>query len=158
MAIYSDHSLSAASPEALELASAVLAIQAAYLAKVTGELTRSEISFSQFLLLTHLDGIPALTMTSISRMMHHTTAASTGLVDRLRLIGYVQREHDKKDRRKVLISITPKGTRFIKKVKADIAATFAPALEALTATESKAALQIFQKVSSYCAGSKCGGV
>lgn len=150
----SDSQKTTFSPESLELAAVVLAIQAGYLTKVTGEFTRSEISFSQFMLLIHLDGAPAITMTAISRMMHHTTAASTGLVDRLRAIGYVQREHDKKDRRRVLISITPKGSRFITKVKEEMAAIFVPALETLTATESKAALQIFKKVTSYCNGSK----
>ncbi len=50
-----------------------------------------------------------VTMSEVAERMDHSTAAATGLVDRLENLGYVERTHATNDRRKVLVRITPKG-------------------------------------------------
>ncbi|MED6299081.1 MAG: MarR family transcriptional regulator, partial [Verrucomicrobiota bacterium] len=61
-----------------------------------------------------------LTMTHISKKMGHSTAAATGLVDRLEKLGYVQRLHASDDRRKVMVQITRKGIDLVDKMREDI--------------------------------------
>ncbi len=56
-------------------------------------------------------------MTDVSKKMGHSTAASTGLVDRLEKLGYVQRLHAADDRRKVMVQITKKGMDMVQTVK-----------------------------------------
>jgi len=45
-------------------------------------------------------------MTDIAKKMGHSTAAATGLVDRLEKLGFVERMHSAEDRRKVFVRIT----------------------------------------------------
>ena len=52
--------------------------------------------------------------------MGHSTAAATGLVDRLEKLGYVQRLHASDDRRKVMVQITRKGIDLVDKMREDI--------------------------------------
>ena len=59
-------------------------------------------------------------MTHISKKMGHSTAAATGLVDRLEKLGYVQRLHASDDRRKVMVQITRKGIDLVDKMREDI--------------------------------------
>ena len=59
-------------------------------------------------------------LTHISQKMGHSTAAATGLVDRLEKLGYVQRLHASDDRRKVMVQITRKGIDLVDKMREDI--------------------------------------
>lgn len=81
------------------------------------KLNNAEISFAQFFLLGYLASEDYLTMTDVSKKMGHSTAASTGLVDRLEKLGYVKRLHAADDRRKVMVQITRKGTNLVETVK-----------------------------------------
>ncbi len=60
-------------------------------------------------------------MTDISKKMGHSTAAATGLVDRLEKLGYVQRLHAADDRRKVMVQITRKGIEMVSRLRNSIA-------------------------------------
>ena len=60
-------------------------------------------------------------MTEISNKMGHSTAAATGLVDRLEKLGYVQRLHAADDRRKVMVQITRKGIDLVGRLRNAIA-------------------------------------
>ena len=70
---------------------------------VSKELQRGNVSFPQYALLDFLAQKGELTMTEIAKKMDHTTAAATGLVDRLEKLGHVERCHAKSDRRKILV-------------------------------------------------------
>ena len=59
-------------------------------------------------------------MSEIAARMRHTTAAATGLVDRLETFGYVVRAHATDDRRKVLVHITPCGSELVGRIKDDM--------------------------------------
>lgn len=84
---------------------------------INKELGKGKISYAQFFLLGSLAHVDYLTMTDVSKKMGHSTAASTGLVDRLEKLGYVQRLHAADDRRKVMVQITRKGMEMIRTFK-----------------------------------------
>jgi DNA-binding MarR family transcriptional regulator len=80
-------------------------------------LTRKGVSEIQFALLVQLaTEYDYLTMTEISKTVGHSTAAATGLVDRLEKLGYVQRLHASDDRRKVMVQVTRKALDLINEV------------------------------------------
>jgi DNA-binding MarR family transcriptional regulator len=54
-----------------------------------------------------------ITMTDISRKMGHSTAAATGMIDRLEKLGYMERTHAVDDRRKVIVCVTEKGLEIL---------------------------------------------
>lgn len=81
------------------------------------ELYRGKITFPQFLILELLYKEKESTMTNIARTMSVTTAAATGIVERLVRDGYVVRINDTGDRRIILIRLTAKGTSLVEKIQ-----------------------------------------
>ncbi|MFP6872807.1 MAG: MarR family transcriptional regulator [Verrucomicrobiales bacterium] len=94
--------------------------QRSFLLDLSKELNKGSVSFAQFFLLGYLAKEDYLTMTDISKKMGHSTAAATGLVDRLEKLGYVQRLHASDDRRKVMVQVTRKGIDLVDKMREDI--------------------------------------
>lgn len=113
------------------------------------ELSRGKVSFPQFFLLGHIVGSKSLSMTEIAEKMNHTTAAATGLVDRLENLGYVHRMHGRDDRRKVLVRITPKGTSLVERIRQDIINKLSLVTELLTPREQTSWLHIYEKIHKH---------
>lgn len=80
-------------------------------------LNEAGLTLLQFDLLMILKREEQLDMTLISRELGHTTAATTGLMDRLISLGYVIRTRSKEDRRRVFASLSKKGKLLIGKVQ-----------------------------------------
>ncbi len=129
-----------------ELAEIILLFQRSLLCNLSVEIARGNVSFSQFFLLAALDRGEALTMSEIAARMRHTTAAATGLVDRLQTLGYVQRAHATDDRRKIFVKITPLGSELVARSKDDMIRNLNSVMTYLTAAEQKAWLQIYRKI------------
>jgi len=108
-------------PDAERMADFIMFTQRSFLLDLSKELNEGNISYAQFFLLGYLSSEDYLTMTSISKKMGHSTAAATGLVDRLEKLGYVQRLHAADDRRKVMVQITRKGIDLVKALRDCIA-------------------------------------
>jgi DNA-binding MarR family transcriptional regulator len=106
--------------DAEKLADYVLFVQRTVILNLSTELNKGNVSFPQFFLLTYLASEEYLTMTDIAKKMGHSTAATTGLVDKLEKLGYVERVHAIEDRRKIMVRITAKGVDFIAKRKTEI--------------------------------------
>jgi DNA-binding MarR family transcriptional regulator len=100
-----------------QVADFILFSQREFLLNLSKDLSRGNISFAQFYLMGYLRTSGELTMTDIARKMGHSTAAATGLVDRLEKLGYVERMHAEDDRRKVLVKITEQGTELVAKLR-----------------------------------------
>jgi DNA-binding MarR family transcriptional regulator len=83
----------------------------------TGELYKGKISLPQFLALGFINGQGQAKMTDMARYMAVSTAAMTGIVDRLVRDGYTVRAYDQKDRRIIKIKLTQKGVKLVKKIK-----------------------------------------
>jgi len=80
------------------------------------ELYSGRITLPQFLILDFLNRRGEAKMTDLARFMRVTTAAMTGVVDRLVRNKYVQRIHESNDRRVIKVKLSAKGSRLIKKI------------------------------------------
>ncbi|MEO0414625.1 MAG: MarR family transcriptional regulator [Verrucomicrobiota bacterium] len=117
-------------PNADRLADFIMFAQRSFLLDLSKELNKGNISYAQFFLLGYLASEDYLTMTDISKKMGHSTAAATGLVDRLEKLGYVQRLHAADDRRKVMVQITRKGIDLVDNLRNTIAENIAAVMDA----------------------------
>lgn len=117
--------------DAGHLADFVLFTQRSCILNLSRELNRGGLSYPQFFLLTYLSSEESLTMTDIAGKMGHSTAAATGLVDRIEKLGYVERVHASEDRRKILVRITSKGTEIVAKMRKEIATDLASILASM---------------------------
>ena len=80
------------------------------------ELCKNKITFPQFFLLDYLNKHGSSTMTTLAKFMGVTTAAMTGIIERLVESGYCQRVYDANDRRLIRMKIASSGQRIVKKV------------------------------------------
>lgn len=137
--------------DAEELADLAMKLQRRFLLQLSEELGRGSVSFPQFFLLTYLVRHEFLTMSGIAARMGHTTAAATGLVDRLERLGYVQRSHAQDDRRKVIVKITRKGSNLVARIRQDMVNKISLVMrDRLTPEESKTWIEIYRKISDFC--------
>ena len=121
-----------------------------FMLTLSKELQRGDVSFPQYFLLGFLALKGELTMTEIAKKMGHTTAAATGLVDRLEKAGHVERGHAKHDRRKILVKITPSGKGIVSEVRDDMIANLLKMMAHLEPDEQRMWLTIYEKITKYC--------
>lgn len=136
--------------DAERLADIFTVLQRCFVLHLSKELARGDVSFSQYCLLSFLREDQQLTMSEIAQRMGHTTAAATGLIDRLENFGYVQRAHGKDDRRKILVQITSSGAALCAEVRDDMVSNLLKMMSVLDAQEQKTWLQIYEKIFTYC--------
>ncbi len=132
------------------LAHIVLEMQRCFVLRLCKELAPGNVSFPQFFLLAFLDQKEVLTMSAIAQKMGHTTAAASGLVDRLENLDYVVRSSAPEDRRKVMVCITEKGSALVLRIRAEMEGNLQKIMAHLTPDEQKAWLQIYSKIYDYC--------
>jgi len=133
--------------EAGKLADFIMFTQRSFLLNLSKELNKGSVSFAQFFLLGYLASEDYLTMTSIANKMGHSTAAATGLVDRLEKLGYVQRLHAADDRRKVMVQITRKGIDLVERMRGDIQDSLVELMADLDSDEKSNLLENFGRLS-----------
>lgn len=136
------------------LADIILTLQHCFMLGLSEQLARGQVSFSQFFLLGHITH-ESLSMTVIAKRMNHTTAAATGIVDRLAKFGYVRRISSEKDRRKVLVEITHKGTDLVGSIRQDIIQNLSQIMSLLPPQDQKAWLRIYESIQAYCQTKEC---
>lgn len=136
--------------DAERLADIFTTLQRCFILTLSKELNRGNVSFSQYCLLGFLAQQKQLTMTEIANRMGHTTAAATGLVDRLEKLGHVRRVHAKDDRRKILVQLTASGATIVSEVRDDMVATLLKMMDHLEPVEQTAWLQIYEKIFAFC--------
>ncbi len=123
--------------DADRLADFVLFTQRSCILNLSNELNRGNISFPQFFLLAYLSSEDYLTMSDIAKKMGHSTAAATGLVDRLEKLSYVERIHAAEDRRKIMVRITSKGTELVAHMRKEIATNLADIMSEMDEEETE---------------------
>ena len=124
--------------DADRLADFVLFTQRSCILNLSTELNKGNISFPQFFLLTYLSSEEYLTMSDLAKKMGHSTAAATGLVDRLEKLLYVERVHAAEDRRKIMVRITAKGVELVAKMRSEIANDLAGILAGMDEDQAEA--------------------
>jgi len=87
-----------------------------FMKRQENELYRGKITLPQFIILEFLNLKGGCKMSDIARYIDVTTAAVTGMVDRLVKSGYVQREVSAADRRIIKINLTAKGKNLVERV------------------------------------------
>ncbi|MDF1850212.1 MAG: MarR family transcriptional regulator [Verrucomicrobiales bacterium] len=125
--------------------------QRSFLLDLSRELNKGNVSYAQFFLLGYLANEDYLTMTDISKKMGHSTAAATGLVDRLEKLGYVQRLHAADDRRKVMVQITRKGIEMVTRLRNSIADSISEIMAAQESGEDEAIQPIYSQLREFLA-------
>jgi len=135
-----------------KLADFILFSQREFLLNLSKELNRDNISFAQFFLLTYLASSKELTMTDIARKMGHSTAAATGLVDRLEKLGYMERTHAVDDRRKVMVRVTPKGLDLVSRLRDELQQQIADAMDVTEATDAASFMTSYRSMDATLAG------
>ena len=135
--------------DAGKLADFIMFTQRSFLLNLSKELNKGSVSYAQFFLLGYLANENFLTMTDISNKMGHSTAAATGLVDRLEKLGYVQRLHASEDRRKVMVQITKKGIELVERIREDIVSSLVTLMVDLDENEQDALLKTYGKISTF---------
>lgn len=138
-------------PNADRLADFIMFAQRSFLLDLSKELNQGSISYAQFFLLGYLANEDYLTMTDISKKMGHSTAAATGLVDRLEKLGYVQRLHAADDRRKVMVQITRKGIELVSRLRNIIADSISQVMVAQESGDDEAIQPIYTQLREFLA-------
>ena len=105
--------MSSISEEANKLADFILFTQRSCILNLSSELNEGKVSYPQFFLLTYLASEDFLSMSSIAQKMGHSTAAATGMVDKLQEMGYLKRMSAAKDRRKIMVAIAQEGRELV---------------------------------------------
>lgn len=138
-------------PNADRLADFIMFAQRSFLLDLSKELNKGNVSYAQFFLLGYLANEDYLTMTDISKKMGHSTAAATGLVDRLEKLGYVQRLHAADDRRKVMVQITRKGIEMVSRLRNVIADSISQVMAATESGEEEDIQPIYSQLREFLA-------
>ncbi|GEP42458.1 hypothetical protein BGE01nite_17490 [Brevifollis gellanilyticus] len=136
---------SSQSKDHAKLADFILFSQREFLLNLSRELNRDNISFAQFFLLSYLASSKELTMTDIAKKMGHSTAAATGLVDRLEKLGYMERTHAIDDRRKVMVRVTSKGLDLVNRLRDELQSQIAEAMSESSASDAVSFLSSYRK-------------
>lgn len=137
--------------DAERLADIFTVLQRCFISRLSRELLRGDVSFPQYFLLSYLDQTDHLSMSQIAARMGHTTAASTGLVDRLENLGLVERVHASDDRRKINVHCTPAGHELVMRVREDMVVNLLNLMEHLNANEQESWVKIYEKISKIYA-------
>ena len=80
------------------------------------ELYKGKITLPQFLILNFLNSGGESKMKDLARFMRVTTAAMTGMIERLVREGFCVRRYDPQDRRIIKVKLTPKGNALVNKI------------------------------------------
>lgn len=87
-----------------------------FVRRQSNQLFKGQITLPQFLILGFLYREQESKMTALAHFMRVSTAAMTGIVDRLVRVGYVVRISDPFDRRITKIKLTAKGSQLLNRV------------------------------------------
>lgn len=117
----SSHSHSGISDDVQHLADFILLSQRSCILRLSPQLNRGKVSYPQFFLLAYLAEEECLSMSNIAKMMGHSTAAATGMVDKLQELGHLKRYTAASDRRKIMVRITEQGRELVQQMRNNIA-------------------------------------
>jgi DNA-binding MarR family transcriptional regulator len=111
-----------------------------------GDMVKTEISMPQILIMENLVKNTAIKMSDIARMLSITTAAATGIVDRMVKKGYLRRNFEVDDRRVIKVELTTKGRELIKKISDEKRKMFIKVFSQISLEDRENYLRILNKV------------
>ncbi len=134
---YSTTNTKTENPDAERLADFILFTQRSCILNLSTELNKEKLSFPQFFLLAYLSSEEFLAMSDIAHKMGHSTAAATGLVDRLEKLNFVERKQAADDRRKIIVRITDVGVKMVAKMRKEIASNISTLMTDMDTEEAE---------------------
>jgi DNA-binding MarR family transcriptional regulator len=123
------------------------AISREFLRNQTVEFYKVKITLPQCVILEILDKNGESNMSDLAKSLNVTTAATTGLVDRLVRDGYVMRIDDPYDRRVVKIKLTAKGNKVTKTIHSHKRDMIIKLFGALSPDEREEYLRLLTRIS-----------
>ncbi len=122
------------------------AVMRAFARRQTNELYKGKITLPQFFILNCLERNGGSRMSELAHVMEVTTAAATGIIDRLVRYGYVARGYDPKDRRVINVRLTHRGSELVKKISRQRKQVILDVFGALSKEERKAYLSVLMHI------------
>lgn len=104
------------------------------------------ITQTQFLMVAAIHAFRACTMGVLAKNLNVKMPTATGIADRLARGGYVKRFHPPEDRRKVLITLTPEGERFVENFQKVMKIRWAEVLHHLNGGELRSLYRAVHKL------------
>ena len=105
-----------------------------------------QISPTQLFVILNLSENDNCNLKHLCAEMKVTPPAMTGIIDRLEAAGYVQRMHDKKDRRSINLILTSSGKDLALKLKSEIKNQLLKILRKLTEEDREKYFEIINKI------------
>lgn len=122
--------------------------------KQTAEFYKMKITMPQFVLLEILHREGESRMTDLARLINVSTAAMTGIVDRLVRENYVARASDPSDRRIIKVGLTAKGSKAVKNIIDQRKQIFGKVFGVLSEEEREKYLEILVSVRDRLKGQR----
>ncbi len=113
--------------------------------KLNPTLFRSELTITQLTALQYICHIPNITLKELAEKLIIAQSSASELVDRLVKMKYVERKISPEDRRKVILSLSSKGKKFIEQHIEENKSFFEKILKQMPIQEQREYLQAMKK-------------
>lgn len=113
--------------------------------KLNPTLFRSELTITQLTALQYICHIPNITLKELAEKLIIAQSSASELVDRLVKMKYVERKISPEDRRKVILSLSSKGKKFIEQHIDENKSFFEKILKQMPIQEQREYLQAMNK-------------
>lgn len=110
---------------------------------------KEKITLPQFIILDVLNRQGRLHMSELAGIMNVTTAAMTGIIDRLVRDGYLERIPDPRDRRIIRVRLTARGNKVVKNVSQRRRQTIIKVFGKITQAERENYLNILMHIRDH---------
>jgi len=118
-----------------------------------------KLSVPQFRVLGFLDRAPGASLSEVAECIGVTNATASAMVERLVKRRLVSREGDPRERRRIMLSITPQGSRLLERARGRARKRMAESLAVLARSELAAlanGLDLLSRVLRPSVGSRSG--
>jgi DNA-binding MarR family transcriptional regulator len=149
--IRTDESIATNRGTAAELLSELGPLVAGEKAAFASRCHERSISMAHVFLMSMIDRHGAVPMTRVAELLGSGLPTATGLVSRMEERGLIRRDHDTKDRRVVLVSLTDAGAAEIRDLHETRQRRMAAAIAHLSATEQTGLLVAIRSLRSALA-------
>jgi DNA-binding MarR family transcriptional regulator len=105
-----------------------------------------KLSMRQFQALIILNTSESLTLSQLCSKLSLAASTGTELVNRMIELGYIQKAHEHKDQRQVMLTVAPKGLELMKQRQQALTEMFTNFLSEFPAEEQKNFVCYFEKI------------
>ena len=121
----------------MDILKALFELKNSLIGDLDKQVHEQNINRSEFIALISISGNEKKSMSDLCRDVDLKSGSLTTLIDNLIEKGYVKREFDKSDRRKILVQLTTKGKNFTKIIKKSFEDNTFGKIEKLSARDIK---------------------